>query len=390
MRFSINPLIPKIAIAILKILYAPLLSPTATFPEIRPRYCIWNPYRRYCKKYGIRFHIYNYNPDNTKGNFQADARQTRYKNFGKICKKNNLDCVLVAHHKDDLIETYLMQVNKNMSVSYYGLASNVYLYYVFVNRPLLDYTKNDLIKYCEDNDIEYGIDESNNTDSYTRNKIRHSKVDKMSLSEKNKLVKKIQKINDREIKHLTKSVEKLSKKNDFELEEFLKIPYLTKGLRGYFGNKSERFYDEMIRQLKQSETYLYKGQGMWISKEYGMVHIFEQPKEYCFKYKNIDELIKAKTAHYKVLKKGNGREAVKLSKSDFPLTIRSYKDGDSISMNFGTKKVNRFFIDNKILISDRLTWPIVLNKKGNAILVPGLGCDIEHYAKKENVYVIKL
>ena len=345
--------------------------------------------RRYCKKYNIKFHILNYNPNNTKGNFQSDARIARYNFFSKICNKNGLDGVLVAHHKDDLIETYLMQIDKKLGVNCYGLSHTSYLYGAIVTRPLLDFTKKELIEYCELNKIEYGVDESNLSNDYERNRVRHNIVEKMSDDEKDKLIKEINKKNRIIDKQLFKSLNVLNSKSDFSVKEFLRIPYLKTGLRNLFKGKSDKFYDEMIRQIKESKSYQYI-EDYCISKEYDRVHIFIKPKTYTYKFNSLDELKTKKYDYFKIAKKGSNVEGVTLSAKDFPITIRSYKEGDSISMLYGTKKINRFFIDNKILIKDRMIWPIVLNKKGNAILVPGIGCDKSHYSLNHNLYVLKL
>lgn len=348
-----------------------------------------NIVRRYCKKYNIKFHLLNLKPEKAKGNFQAYAREERYKFFSRICKRNDLYGVMIAHHKDDLIETYLMQVNKKLGVDYYGLAKKTFLYDVIVDRPLLGFTKNELIKYCHDNSVEYGIDESNKTNAYERNRIRHSKVEKMSDAEKNEMVKIIDKLNQKVYKDTQKAIACIDKKQDFKVQEFLKIPNLKYALRFMFGSKSDKFFDEMLRQIKTSNKYLYCDDIFWISKEYDMVHIFMKPLQYEYHFNNLKELKSKRYLYFKIAKKGESLEGVSLNKDDFPITIRNCKESDKIKMLYGTKKINRFFIDNKILIKDRLTWPIVTNKKGIAILVPGIGCNKDHYSKKHNLYVLK-
>jgi len=348
-----------------------------------------NIVRRYCKKYGIKFHILNYVYENNSNNFQADARIARYKFFNKLCNKNNFDYCLVAHHKDDLIETYYMQVDKKLSVNYYGLANNINLYGVNVIRPLLKYTKNELIEYCEKHNIEYGIDESNNSDCYQRNRIRHSRVEKLSLKQKDELVRKINDINLKEQDKLRKVLLSFNK-GEFSVSEFIRIPYLKKGLSVIFGGKSDKFFDEVIRQLKYASSYLYKGDTYWLSKEYQRIYVFKKPIEYKYVFNNIDELKIKKYECFKISKKGNSREVVTITNKDFPIVIRNCSNEDIIEMNFGSKKINRFFIDNKVLIKDRMSWPIVLNKKGSAILLPGLGCNIDHYSNNPNLCVIKL
>ena len=344
--------------------------------------------RDYCKQHNVKFHLLNYK-DVGRGNFQANARIARYTFFEKICSNNGLDGVLVAHHKDDLIETYLMQLDKKLGVNYYGLASVIELYGVRVYRPLLNYTKSDLLNYCLDNRIDFGIDESNNSDIYERNRLRHSKVEKMSIDEKNELIREINIKNEMNEKNIDEALSYLSKK-DFTLKEFLDIPHLKIGLRCLFSNKSDKFYDEIIRQIKDSDSYLYKGDELWLSKDYGMVRIFNRPTDYEYVIKKINDIKLIKNPYFKIRKTGSNFDGVTISDSDFPLIIRNYKQGDSIAMKYGTKKINRFFIDNKISIKDRLSWPVVINKNGDAILVPGIGCNIDHYSKKHTMHVVKL
>ncbi|MBQ7890489.1 MAG: tRNA lysidine(34) synthetase TilS, partial [Erysipelotrichaceae bacterium] len=59
------------------------------------------------------------------------------------------------------------------------------------------------------------------------------------------------------------------------------------------------------------------------------------------------------------------------------------------SLRFGTKKLNRWFIDRKIHRNERLRWPVVLNRHGEVILVPGIGCDLEHYSNNPTCFVLK-
>ncbi len=347
-----------------------------------------NIVRAYCRKYKIPFHLYNL-PHNDSGNFQAYARIERYKFFNKLCKKKNLDAVLIAHHKDDLIETYLMQTNKKIGVTYYGLAQENILYGVKVIRPLLNCTKNDLIDYCNKNNIKYGIDESNLTNNYERNRVRHDLVENMTSAQKNKIIKEIN-IKNKKLLYDQKNVLSIfNKKNDFAIDEFLNIPNIKLALRHFFKGKSDKFFDEMLRQIKYSKSYLYKGLDYWISKEYDRVYIFETPHSYEYHFDNFKQLKPFKYDYFEISKCGNNFYGVTISKNDFPITIRNFKSGDSIVLPYGTKKINRFFIDNKILCKDRLTWPIVVNKKNSAILVPGIGCEINHYSNNHNLYVLK-
>ena len=64
-------------------------------------------------------------------------------------------------------------------------------------RPLMAYSKRELEAYCRENAVPFGIDESNLTDHYARNRIRHEIVDRMSEKEKEALMETISRENMR-------------------------------------------------------------------------------------------------------------------------------------------------------------------------------------------------
>ena len=346
-----------------------------------------NIVKEYCKKHSITFNLLNVYPKDVKGNFQAYARKVRYEWFSKICIEHNLDLVLVAHQQDDLIETYEMQKRKKLGVNTYGLAESNTIYGAKVYRPLLNKSKKQLVKYCNDNNISYGIDESNLSNSYERNRIRHSYVDRLTNIERKDILKEI-KAKSNKKKEINKSVAIFLKKKRYTYEQFINYKYLYDVIRCiYKDNISNKTINEIIKQLKQCKNYKLLKNNIYLVKEYGYIEYFSKPENYCYKINNI----KFKNRFFKLTSNGNDRFSCAYVKDeDFPLTLRNVKDGDSIKMKYGTKKINRFFIDKKIAYKERLTWPIVINSKGNAILVPGLGCDVEHYNKKANLYVIKL
>ena len=74
-------------------------------------------------------------------------------------KKPKVSVVMTAHHQDDVLETYLMQKQRKSQVDFFGLKSEVTIYHVKVLRPLLSYTKQQLIDYCAEFKISYVIDD---------------------------------------------------------------------------------------------------------------------------------------------------------------------------------------------------------------------------------------
>lgn len=344
--------------------------------------------RRYCRKHKIKIHVLNDHFDG-KGNFQSHARDVRYQFYSDLCKKNNLDSVLIAHHQDDLLETYIMQKQKNIGVNHYGLAKNIIIKDVMVSRPLLNYSKQDLIDYCVVNNVEYHIDESNLKDDYTRNKVRHTIIDKLDKKERKKLLDEIKSLNNQKKKELM-ILKPYLKKDSYTYKEFINIPYLNTYLRLLFPDKSEKYYTEIIRQLKQDENFKLIVEDKYLIKEYGYINIFDKPADYEYIFNSFEELKCRRYEYFRIVRNADSFHCATVDEDDFPITIRNYRKDDYIEMKYGKKKINRFFIDNKIFLKDRLSYPIVLNKDGSAILVPKIGSDKFHYSRKPNLFVIEL
>ena len=98
------------------------------------------------------------------------ARDLRYKWFEEIRSKNNFSYIALAHHQDDIIETFFINLIRGTGIS--GL-HGILPKNGFLIRPLLFTSKDNILDYCIKKDILFREDSSNSSDKYTRNKIRH-------------------------------------------------------------------------------------------------------------------------------------------------------------------------------------------------------------------------
>ncbi|MDE7434173.1 MAG: tRNA lysidine(34) synthetase TilS [Mycoplasmoidaceae bacterium] len=130
----------------------------------------------FCKTHKIDLYIKKVNKSDYEksdsSNFQDSARKIRYNFFKQIANKLNCHSIYVAHNKDDFIETAYRQIQRNSSSLFYGIKKNNEIDGLKIIRPLIDIRKNDLQEYCDKHNIQYGIDETNFSDIYERNKIR--------------------------------------------------------------------------------------------------------------------------------------------------------------------------------------------------------------------------
>lgn len=347
--------------------------------------------RNYCMKHHLPFFVKYCDPHH-KGNFQGYARKFRYEFFKELCEQENCVSVLVAHQQDDLFETYLMQCQRKSIPLYYGLAANVKHHGILIERPILHMSKKECYQYCFDKDVPFGEDESNFSNDYLRNRLRREVVDTWDDQKRQEVMDEIVRRNQKMLAEQDQILEQVQELGeDLSIASFKQLEKPSQVLRFWLNRQgvgyemSERRLRKICETiLKDESTYQFEIDGKTLMKSYDVVQLVEDV-EYAYVF---DEIKDFDCEFFKVRTSGKSVEAVTLKESDFPITIRSPKEHDFIQLRFGKKKVNRFFIDRKISHKQRKCYPIVVNSVGNVVLVPGIGCDVEHYAIKANCFVI--
>lgn len=106
------------------------------------------------------------------------ARQMRYALMQDYCHTHGITHLFLAHHRDDQTETFLIRLAKGSGID--GLAGmrDMQLYDkegLYLVRPLLDISHEDLLNYCRAQDMTWAEDPTNENLSYTRNRLRASR-----------------------------------------------------------------------------------------------------------------------------------------------------------------------------------------------------------------------
>ena len=125
-----------------------------------------------CEKLSIPIHIVEVNPE-YKPLSETEARRLRYSALNQyIAMIDNKNVVVVTgHHKNDRMENYLISVFKNRTHNFDLV--NHQQGNVSFQKPLLGYSKNELIQYCQIHNIGFVHDESNDVSDNLRNIIRN-------------------------------------------------------------------------------------------------------------------------------------------------------------------------------------------------------------------------
>lgn len=98
------------------------------------------------------------------------ARELRYEWFEEIRLKHHYNWISVAHHRDDQIETFFLNLARGTGLS--GLTGMKPVSGRII-RPLLFASRNEIIQYCKNNMLDFREDISNENTEIQRNKIRH-------------------------------------------------------------------------------------------------------------------------------------------------------------------------------------------------------------------------
>jgi len=111
--------------------------------------------------------------EKNKYSVEEAARILRYNWFESLRKKHKLDYILTAHHLNDKIETFFINLIAGTGIK--GLRS-IQAKKGHIIRPLLFAKQNEVKLYCSENNISYRIDKSNYDTNFVRNKIRHEVI----------------------------------------------------------------------------------------------------------------------------------------------------------------------------------------------------------------------
>src|SRR5690606_5323405 len=100
---------------------------------------------------------------------QMAARDLRYAWFDEILKDFKFDYLLTAHHLDDTLETFFINLSRGTGLT--GLAGIPKKNNKII-RPLLNFSREEILKYAEENNLKWREDSSNLKTDYLRNKLR--------------------------------------------------------------------------------------------------------------------------------------------------------------------------------------------------------------------------
>ncbi|MBO9692307.1 tRNA lysidine(34) synthetase TilS [Chryseobacterium sp.] len=322
----------------------------------------------FCEKNHIKFHLYEVSEKDQKpeNSIQLWARELRYRFFKEIQEKENLQFLVTAHHLNDQLETFIINLSKAAGINgLSGIPSNDNS----ILRPLLDFSKKEIYQFAEQNHIEFREDLSNKKNDYLRNKIR------------NEIVPLLMETNDHFLENFRKSSLYLNQTKDFVQKQIQEIENRLTVFNPDFKILSKEQLDQQsdfvkfeilkkygfIREEEIPKIFKAENNRSFFSKEYRLIVNRDQ---LIFISKNDDQdtdekielmdhsdfsenQININLVDY--IESNDGMNKVfewhfDAEKLQFPLCLRKQKEGDEFYPTgfSGKKKISKFFRDEKL------------------------------------------
>jgi len=129
-----------------------------------------------------------------KMSLETAAREARYSFFARAAKRRRCHKIFLAHHADDLVETFLLNLIRGAGLTGLGGMRDVSSRQIHgvdltILRPLLSIWRSDIDKYVRECRLRFREDATNKNLAPTRNRIR------------NRIIPYLEKILGRNIRH---------------------------------------------------------------------------------------------------------------------------------------------------------------------------------------------
>lgn len=329
---------------------------------------------------------------------EETGRQLRYEIFQKEAASKKVNKIAVGHHMNDQGETFLMRLMRGSGSLGLGSMKKVEGNII---RPLLGFTRQEVEKYCLEQQLYYCQDHTNELSAYTRNRIRLE------------LIPYIQQYFNPNIIHtLYQTAELLNEQEEYMEKETIKLypncvveedtlfrvntdvlqdydiviqkRILYKALTRFAQHKRDIGYVHIgsILQLmeRQSGKEIHLPYNIIVKKQY-MHLVFTQGsfsvQGYCYSLKipgnqyipEINKWIQTeiieKEQQRNEFLQNNYTNYLDYDKIKDELVLRTRQSGDVIALSnvSGFKKIKDFFIDNKIPYEQRQQIPLLAQNK---------------------------
>jgi tRNA(Ile)-lysidine synthase len=154
---------------------------------------------QFAKSRNIPFHSIKFDTENyartQKISIEMAARTLRYDWFENLRQQHNYSKIAIAHNKNDVVETFFLNLTRGTGLK--GLLGITEKTDTII-RPLLFASREQILKYANEHDIDFRTDKTNSDTKFSRNRIR------------NNILPEFEKINPSFLQTMIENIERLS------------------------------------------------------------------------------------------------------------------------------------------------------------------------------------
>ena len=330
--------------------------------------------KKYASSNSIPFFSKSFITKLPKQSIQMAARNLRYKWFYDVLKTEKLDYIITAHHLDDSLETFILNLSRASGLE--GLTGIKQLNDL-IARPLLIFSKDQIIKYAKANNIKWREDSTNKKNVYQRNQIRNEIIPLLKklhpkfidqtkktmtfLRESNLIINTyIQQIKNQNF--ILKN-NQISISKNFILKNSILVFYLFKEYNFKHSDQILELCNSISGKIIESNTHvLLSNRSNLILKN--KTHLVERTFEVGIKGLVIPIEMSVEVGNFQT---EFNKKSIYLSKNeiDFPLYLRKWKKGD-VFFPFGMKgkkTVSKYYKDEKMSFFDKQNQWLLCNNE---------------------------
>ena len=339
--------------------------------------------REYAERVGVRLFVKQFDTlqfvDSNKVSVEMAARELRYAWFNDLIE-NGFDCLALAHHADDQIETFFINLLRGSGIK--GLKAMRPVSGKCI-RPLLWASREEIKKFAIDNAIGWREDSTNSDTVYLRNQIRHQ------------LMPVFDGIKPEAREKILESVNNLASENQLyrELlkEKISQIETADGVLHSIQKPQSKQLLFEYIRQFgfsySQCESIFssldsepgkeFYSDDYQLVVEKETIDVFPADLNSIDNHKQLSFSKFEKTSNFSLLTTNLNIAQLDFDKLKLPLQLRGWQHGDRfrpLGMQ-GSKLVSDFFNDLGFTAFQKKTTPILIDSEGQIVWIVGYRID---------------
>jgi tRNA(Ile)-lysidine synthase len=338
--------------------------------------------RRKAEERGIRLFVRSFDTQEYAAiagiSIEMAARELRYEWFGELMKQENFQALATAHHRDDLLETFFINLLRKTGIR--GLTAFRPKTGHLI-RPMLFTDRKSIELWAAEQGVEYRTDLTNNEIIYQRNFIRHRIIPALeelnpafrkNLSETMGNLREVEVFYETEINRQIKRITNTEGQYpEISVSGLMKLPHprqvLFEWMSKYGFNAAVT--EQVFQQLdgESGRRYFSPGHRLVADRNRLIITPLPETPEHIFYLESgvseIFEPVHLSMSHVEVDKTEidpDPRVAfLDAGKLRFPLIIRKWKTGEyfqPLGMH-GFKKISDFFVDQKLSIPEKeQTW----------------------------------